>query len=157
MPARKRTAWLVAAVALLSVAGCAQLEAADEVTTPVHVDREADAIVVDAPAWFAPETLVVLCPEPPETVGDAFAPGRDTIELAETCHNYGRFASPTGLDARLELRALDVAARATFDQATDWWVVLIAVRGESAGAIFDTRVAGGPIDPAVQPAPAESG
>jgi hypothetical protein len=149
-------ALVVGALGLVA-AGCAQFEAADQVTTPVHVDRERDAVVVDAPAWFAPETLVVLCPEAPQTVGDPFAPGSDTIQLAESCHNYGRFASAAGLDARLELRLLDTTRRPTFDRAPDWWVVLVAVHGTSAGAIFDTQVAGGPIDPAVRAAPASSG
>jgi hypothetical protein len=137
----------------VTVGGCDQLEAAGEVTTPVHVDREPSALRVHAPAWFAPETLVVLCPTAPETVGEAFAPGQATIQLADTCHDYGRFASPTGLEARLELAELDSAALATFDATPDWWVVLIAVDGRSAGAIFDTQVAGGPIDPAVRAAP----
>ena len=155
----RRPCLRLAAVALGAVvlSGCDQIEAADEVTTPVHVDREAAALRVGAPAWFAPETLVVLCPQAPETVGDTFAPGRATIQLADACHDYGRFASATGLDARLELGDLDSVGLTTFDRAPDWWVVLIAVDGQSAGAIFDTQVAGGPIDASIEPAPSPPG
>ncbi len=144
-------------ITIIAVAACEQLEAAGEVTTPVHVDREPTALRVEAPAWFAPETLVVLCPAAPETVGEAFAPGQATIQLADTCHDYGRFASATGLEVRLELGQLDRAALATFHAAPYWWVVLIGVNGQSAGAIFDTQVAGGPIDPSVRVAPSAAG
>ncbi|HVL53611.1 MAG TPA: hypothetical protein VM344_05070, partial [Vitreimonas sp.] len=82
----------------------------------------------------------------PVSGGPLSEPGPARFELPATCHQYGRVASSDGLDTRLSFAELDAGEQAVFDGASEWWVVLVAVRGDSAGAVFETQVDGGPIE-----------
>jgi hypothetical protein len=120
-------------IAMIVVAACRLPDNALDgpLAVPLRIDATAQAIEVDAPTWYADETAIYLCsaepsplPEPgPERVG--WTPG-----LA--CHDFGRVASPNGLETTLMLSSLSNEELAPFADARDWFILLVEVEGDRA-------------------------
>ncbi|MEK6719651.1 MAG: hypothetical protein AABZ33_03155 [Chloroflexota bacterium] len=135
------------------VAGCAQFEAADDLgATQLIVGREPGALTAQSRAWSAKQTLFVLCPIEPSESQEGLADA-GTLQLDPSCQSYGLQDTDGGIDLRLGLGDIDASRRAAFDSAPEWWIVMIGVEGNSPRGIYKTVVRGGPIDPAVTPAP----
>lgn len=83
---------------------------------------------VDAPGWFAPETVTYLCSTEPPPLPEP-GPDRDGWTPGAPCHDSGRSAAPDGLTSTLPLDALSEAERPIFDAAADWYLLLIEVEG----------------------------
>ena len=120
---------------LVLAAGCRLPSGALDgpLAVPLRIEATADAVQVDAPGWFAPETSLYLCPtEPPELPEPG--PARVGWTPGSSCHDYGRVASPDGLKATLPLDALTEAQRPAFEAALDWYLLIVKVDGERAAA-----------------------
>lgn len=149
-----RLASIVAAGAVL--AGCqAQIDAAGEPgDTRVLVSRSSSALVISAPEWRPPRTLVYLCPAAPtKTVVGLVDAG--TISLPADCVSYGLIDTARGLETTLGYGTIDAARRPTFESAPDWHLVLIGIRDGAADRVFRTAISPVPIDPSITPGPAQ--
>jgi hypothetical protein len=149
-----RLASIAAAGAVL--AGCqAQIDAAGEPgDTRVLVSRSSSALVISAPEWRPPQTLVYLCPTAPtKTVVGLVDAG--TISLSADCVTYGLVDTARGLETTLGYGTIDAARRPIFDSAPDWHLVLIGIRDGAADRVFRTAISPVPIDPSITPGPAQ--
>lgn len=139
---------LVLAIAALLVGGCRLPENALDgpLAAPLRITATTDAVEVDAPTWYAADTVVYLCPTRPPALPE---PGPERVGWAPGggCHDFGHVAAPDGLEARLPLDALTAAERPAFEAANDWYVLLVKVEGSRAiAAIVSSFTA--PIQPA---------
>jgi len=143
----------VLAATALVVSACAQFEAADDMgATQLVMGREPGALTAHSSLWSAKKTLFILCPTEPKEIKEGLADA-GTLQLDPACQSYGLRDTPNGIDLRLGLGDIDAGRRATFDEAPEWWIVMIGVEDNSPRGIFQTVVRGGPIDPAVTPGP----
>ena len=101
----RRRALTLARFSLLAalVGGCRLPSSALDgpLAVPLRIDATADAVQVDAPSWFAPETVIYLCStEPPELP----EPGPDRVGWTPgaSCHDYGKVAAPNGLNSSVK-------------------------------------------------------
>lgn len=123
------------AIAAALVGGCRLPSSALDgpLAVPLRIEATADAVQVDAPGWFAPETVIYLCPtEPPELPEPG--PDRDGWTPGASCHDYGKVAAPDGLEVSLPVDALSDAERPAFEAATDWYLLIVKVEGTRATA-----------------------
>ncbi|MDP9482305.1 MAG: hypothetical protein M3P84_03685 [Chloroflexota bacterium] len=153
-PSARRLAFV--AVAGAALAGCqAQIDAAGEPgDTQVLVSRSSSALVVSAPQWRPPRTLVYLCPVAPiKTVAGLEDAG--SISLSVDCVTYGLIETGRGLEATFGYGTIDAARRPIFESAPDWHLVLIGIRDGAADQVFRTAISPVPIDPSITPGPAQ--
>lgn len=100
---------------------------------PLRIEATADAVQVDAPGWFAPESAIYLCStEPPELPEPG--PDRDGWTPGASCHDYGTVAAPDGLKVTLPVDALTDAEQPAFEAAADWYLLIVKVEGVRATA-----------------------
>lgn len=151
--ARLLSALLGAAI----LAGCqAQIDAGGEPgDTRVLVSSSSSALVVSAPEWRPPQTLIYLCPAAP-TKTFAGLVDAGTISLSADCVTYGLIDTSRGLETTLGYGTIDATRRPTFETAPDWHLVLIGVRDGAADQVFQTAIGAVPIDPSITPGPAQA-
>ena len=118
------------AIAATLVAGCRLPSNALDgpLAVPLRITATPAAVEVDAPGWFAPDTIVYLCSTEPPALPEP-GPDREGWTPGPTCHDFGRVAAPDGLKATLPLDALTEAERPAFDAASDWYLLLVKVEG----------------------------
>jgi len=123
------------------VGGCRLPENALDgpLAVPLRITATPDSIEVDAPAWYAPQTVVYLCSAEPPSLPEP-GPNRVGWTPGASCHDYGRFAAPDGLSVSLPLAALSEAEQPAFDAAVDWYLLLVKVEGERIVAAIRTRL-----------------
>lgn len=116
--------------------------ALDGPMTPVnlHVATTATSVEIDAPGWFAETSAVYLCSAEPPPLPE---PGPDRVGWTPgpACHDFGRYESRKGLVASLGLSDLAGPAWAPFAAAEDWYVLIVAVRGDRVSSAIRSRVA----------------
>jgi hypothetical protein len=100
---------------------------------PLRIEATADAIQVDAPGWFAAETVVYLCPTDAPELPEP-GPDREGWTPGASCHDYGKVAAPDGLTVTLPVDALTAAERPAFEAATNWQLLIVKVDGARAMA-----------------------
>lgn len=117
------------------VAGCRLPSSALDgpLAVPLRITATPAAVQVDAPSWFAPETVVYLCSIEPPALPEP-GPDREGWTPGTTCHDYGRMATPDGLKTTLPLEVLTKAERPAFEAAADWYLLLVQVEGTRATA-----------------------
>ena len=98
---------------------------------PLRITVAPGSIEVDAPGWFAAETVVYLCPSEPPALPEP-GPGRAGWTPGSACHDFGHLAAPDGLTASLPLDRLTASERPAFDAAADWYLLLVNVDGTRA-------------------------
>lgn len=123
--------WLLVAV----VGGCRLPSSALDgpLAVPLRIEATADAVQVDAPSWFAPETAIYLCSTEPPQLPEP-GPDRDGWTPGAACHDYGKVAAPDGLKATLAVDALTDVERPAFEAAADWYLLIVKVEGARATA-----------------------
>jgi hypothetical protein len=123
------------ALAAILVTGCRLPSGALDgpLAVPLRIVATPDAIDVDAPAWFAPESIVYLCSTEPPDLPEP-GPDREGWTPGPLCHDYGRVAAPDGLTASLPVAALTDAERPAFEAAPDWHLLIVKVDGTRAVA-----------------------
>ena len=115
-------------LAAFLVAGCAQLPPLD-MGTPVQlrVWTTPTTVEVDAPTWVTDASRIYLCATEPPRVPDGatdggWAPGG-------ACQDVGTYPGPDGLRVSLPIGALDADQRPAFDDASDWYLLILELDG----------------------------
>lgn len=135
-------------IAATLVAGCRLPSSALDgpLAVPLRIETTADSIEVDAPTWFAQETVIYLCPTDPPELPEP-GPDREGWTPGSSCHDYGAVAAPDGLKASLPVAALTDAERPAFEAAPDWHLLLVKVDGTRATAAIRSRFSAPPRPP----------
>jgi len=120
-------------LAMLAAGGCRLPENALDgpLAIPLRISVTADAIEVDAPAWYAAVTALYVCPAEPPGLPEP-GPGRVGWTPGSSCHDFGRVAADDGLRARLPLDDLTEAERPAFDAVEDWYLLAVKIEGDRA-------------------------
>jgi hypothetical protein len=130
-----------ALVALL-VAGCRlPSEALDgPIAVPLRITPTATTVEIDAPGWYAADTVVYLCSAEPPALPEP-GPAREGWTPGGACHDYGHVPSADGLTAVLALAELTEAERPVFEAVANWSVLLVGVEGDRATSAIHTSFA----------------
>jgi hypothetical protein len=145
-PGRRTTLLAAPLLAAIVLTGCEASGSLLDAPFPVQlrVEASADAVEVDAPAWYAERTHVFLCPVEPPFLPDP-GPARQDWQPARTCHDFGRIPSDGGLTTTLALADLTAAERSAFAASPDWYLLLVDV-GADGRAIAAARTRFAPPD-----------
>ena len=116
-------------LAAFLVAGCGQLPPLD-MGTPVQmrVWTTPTTVEVDAPTWVTDASRIYLCATEPPRVPDG-ARDREGWSPGGSCQDLGTYAGPDGLRVSLPIGALDENRRPAFDQASDWYLLILELDG----------------------------
>jgi hypothetical protein len=130
-------------IAALVVAGCRLPDNALDgpLAVPLRINATPQAIEVDAPTWYADETAIYLCPAEPPPLPEP-GPERVGWTPGPACHDFGRVASPDGLETTLLLSALTDEELAPFADARDWFILLVEVDGDRAVTAIHSSFSG---------------
>jgi hypothetical protein len=116
------------ALATMSLAGCELAGPALDgpIAVNLHVRTTPSSVEVDAPGWFADQTIVYLCHAEPPLLPE---PGPERIGWRpdDRCFDYGTVPSDAGLQMSLPLDALAGDPWADFAAAPDWYLFLVEV------------------------------
>jgi hypothetical protein len=112
---------------------------------PLRITTTAETIEVDAPAWFAAETALYVCPAQPPSLPEP-GPARVGWTPGAACHDFGRVQAADGLRAVLALDDLSDAEREAFAAVADWYLLVVKQEGDRASAAITSSFAS-PIQP----------
>jgi hypothetical protein len=138
--ARRVSAAMVLTIAAALIGGCRLPSNALDgpLAVPLRITATSDVIEVDAPGWFASDTVVYLCPTEPPALPEP-GPQRDGWTPGVSCHDYGHFAAADGLKGTLSLEALTDAERPSFDDASDWYLLVVGIEGARVTTAIHSR------------------
>ena len=132
---------VLGALALTAVvAGGCIGESTLEFGTPVnlHVWTTPTTVEVDAPGWLTTVSSIYLCSEPPPRLPSDSA-SRTNWSPGDACQDFGTYESPDGFRGSIDTVLLDPARRPSFEAATDWYVLLVAIDGDRATSAISSR------------------
>jgi len=137
---RVGTPAIALAIAVAVVGGCRLPSNALDgpLAVPLRITATTAAIEVDAPGWFASDTVIYLCPTEPPALPEP-GPSRDGWTPGSSCHDYGHFAAADGLKGTLPLDALTDVERRSFDDASDWYLLVVGIEGARVRAAIHSR------------------
>ncbi len=135
-------------VAAPMLAGCRIPENALDgpLAVPLRITATAETIEVDAPAWYATETALYLCPAVPPALPEP-GPERVGWTPGAACHDFGRVPAEDGLRAVLALDELSEAEQRAFGAVDDWYLLVVKHEGGRASAAIASSFTS-PIQPA---------
>jgi hypothetical protein len=119
---------LAVLLAAVTLAGC-EIEgpALDgPIAVNLHVRTTSSSVEVDAPGWFADQTIVYLCHAEPPLLPEP-GPERVGWRPDDRCHDYGTVPSEAGLEISLPLDALAGDPWTDFAAAAEWYLFLVEV------------------------------
>lgn len=130
------------------VAGCRLPENALDgpLAVPLRITTTPDAVEVDAPTWYATDTVVYLCPTEPPSLPEP-GPERVGWTPGSSCHDFGHHDATDGLETTLRLDALNQPERPAFEAAKNWFLLLLEVEGDRVTAAIHSSFTA-PIQPA---------
>lgn len=135
-------------VAAAMIAGCRIPENALDgpLAVPLRITTTAETIEVDAPAWYATETALYLCPAEPPSLPEP-GPERVGWTPGAACHDFGRVPAKDGLRAVLAIDELSEAEQRAFATVDDWYLLVVKLDGDRASAAIASSFTS-PIQPA---------
>jgi hypothetical protein len=129
----------LAVAAALIVTGCRIPENALDgpLAVPLRITTTPETIEVDAPAWYAAETALYVCPAEPPALPEP-GPARVGWTPGAACHDFGRVSAADGLRAVLALDDLSEAEQRTFAAVDDWYLFVVKLEGDRASAAISS-------------------